>query len=108
MDRLVSYLRRSSVDDVSYSTIRHGRVSSFRGVSIEGDELAIGHPPIGTPETVSRHGYVARTPLDGVPTDQLQSLVGRMLWHGGAISYAEMVALEHGQLHERVRLLLEE
>jgi hypothetical protein len=105
--RLISHLRASSIEDASYSTERYGRVPSFRGAAIEGVELLIGHPPSGHGGALWRASHVSRTPLQDVETSQLCSLVAAQLWHAGAISYTERLALNCGQLHENVRRHME-
>ena len=54
---------KQGIEDRSYRTVRRGTVPSYSGTAIiQMDDgrvwKAIGHPPKGTPELLSRNGYI--------------------------------------------------
>jgi len=58
----------AGVRDVSYGTVRWGRVADYRGEAIvtmaDGRRWrCVGHGPAGSAEVISRHGYVEFIPL---------------------------------------------
>jgi hypothetical protein len=86
-EKLIALIRALSTDlDRSYDTVR-GHVRSYRGWTIEGDELITGHPSRGTPETLRSHGYLTRQPLASVCDAELAEIA----WHYGLISYANLL-----------------
>jgi hypothetical protein len=58
----------AGVSDNSYRTVRYGTVTSYRGTAeiVVGKRRyqVVGHGPSGTPEFVSRQGYLEFIPLD--------------------------------------------
>ena len=59
----------AGVEDVSYTTVRHGLIPSFRGIAelIMSDGRrwkCIGHGPSGTAQFVSKNGFIEFIPMD--------------------------------------------
>lgn len=82
-NRLIELLRGCQIEDRTYKTVRYGKVPSYYGCTVSGNELVQGHGPTGNAEFVRCCGYISRRPLSEISTET----IARIAWGLGLVPY---------------------
>ena len=83
------------IKDNSYTTVRYGIVTSYRGYEVLGEPgarvLRVGYPPCGTAEVLRRHGGIVEHRETDLGTREFEERVLNLQYAHGEIPYAEYV-----------------
>lgn len=81
------------IRDTSYTTVRYGRVRSYRGYEVIGEPgsrvLRVGYPPRGTAEILTHPGGIVEYLERDLGTREFELLVLHHQFEQGEISYAD-------------------